>query len=42
VLIAPTWPETKTEIFRLITQEFQRRGTRQGALMHGLISSSAV
>jgi radical SAM protein (TIGR01212 family) len=42
VLIAPTWPETKTEIFRLITQEFQRRGTRQGALVHRLISSSTV
>ena len=33
VLVAPTWPEPKTEIFRLITQEFQRRGTRQGALV---------
>jgi radical SAM protein (TIGR01212 family) len=42
VLIAPTWPETKTEILRLISQEFQRRGTRQGALVHGLISSAAV
>jgi radical SAM protein (TIGR01212 family) len=42
VLLAPTWTETKTEIFRLITQEFQRRGTCQGALVHGLISSKAV
>ena len=42
VLIAPAWPETKTEIVRLIAQEFQRRGTRQGALVHGLISFSAV
>jgi uncharacterized protein len=42
VLLAPTWRETKTEIFRLITQEFQRRGTCQGALVRGLISSSAV
>jgi radical SAM protein (TIGR01212 family) len=42
VLIAPAWPETKTEIVRLIAQEFQRRGTRQGALVHGLISSQAV
>ena len=41
VLVAPTWPESKTEILRLIAQEFQRRGTRQGALAHGLISSSA-
>jgi len=42
VLIAPTWPESKAEVFRLITQEFQRRGTRQGALVRGLISSSTV
>ena len=42
VLLAPTWTETKTEIFQLITQEFERRGTRQGALVRGLISSSAV
>jgi len=42
VLLAPTWPESKTEVLRLISQEFQRRGTRQGALAHGLISSSAV
>jgi len=42
VLVAPVWPEPKTEILRLIAQEFQRRGTRQGALVHGLISFSAV
>jgi hypothetical protein len=42
VLIGPAWPETKGEIFRLISEEFQRRGTRQGALVRGLISSSAV
>jgi hypothetical protein len=31
VLVAPNWTETKTEIFRMITQEFERRGTCQGS-----------
>jgi hypothetical protein len=42
VLVAPTWPEPKTEISRLISREFRRRGTRQGALVKHSVSSTAV
>jgi hypothetical protein len=30
VLVAPSWPQTKTEILRMFTEEFTRRGTSQG------------
>jgi len=31
VLVAPHWPHTKTRVLQMFTQEFQRRGTCQGA-----------
>jgi len=31
VLVAPRWPESKATLLRMITEEFQRRGTTQGA-----------
>jgi len=31
VLIAPSWPQTKTQVLRMFTDEFRRRGTHQGA-----------
>jgi len=31
VLLAPSWPQTKTEVFRMISEEFRRRGASQGS-----------
>jgi radical SAM protein (TIGR01212 family) len=42
VLVAPVWPEPKTEILRLIAQEFQRRGTCQGARVLNLTPSVGI
>jgi radical SAM protein (TIGR01212 family) len=30
VLIAPQWPQSKTQVLQMITNEFRRRGTTQG------------
>ena len=30
VLLAPLWPHTKTDVLRMISEEFRRRGTMQG------------
>ena len=30
VLLAPCWPESKSEILQMVTREFRRRGTTQG------------
>ena len=38
ILLAPCWPETKAEVCRLVTEEFLRRGTRQGARTPALVS----
>jgi len=32
VLIAPHWPEAKSSVLRMVTDEFRRRGTTQGTL----------
>jgi len=33
VLIAPIWPEPKSRVLRMFTEEFARRGTTQGAAL---------
>lgn len=34
VLLAPSWPQTKTDVLRMITEEFRRRGSAQGCRAH--------
>jgi len=38
ILLAPCWPETKAEVVRLVTEEFHRRGTRQGSRTPALVT----